>query len=142
MAAARRSKTSHILPSPLPVPMASYPPLRVLRWESPPNRVVARTCQRSEQYFLQATALSDNGVEVQELPLTFLHGNGKAREETVVVQAEVGPGGAGFLCRGGHWAAGEAGQSGSPIDMGEEGFYAWTQKGYHDWRVFWLGGDC
>jgi hypothetical protein len=23
----------------------------------------------------------------------------------------------------------------------EEGFYAWTRKGYDDWRVFWLGGD-
>jgi len=113
--------------------------------------------------FLQVTAFSDDGVEVQEHALDFLDLSagmkGKARDETVVVHADVGPGGTGFLCRGGHWS--ERGrQEASPgllqrqtsvstmdtIEMAdrnvrEQGMYGWTQKGFSDWRVFWLGGN-
>lgn len=128
--------------------------------------VVPRACEHPTTGlpFLQVTAFSDAGVEVQEHALTFLDLSagmkGKARDETVIVHADVGPGGTGFLCRGGHWS--ERGrQDGSPsqlqrqstvstmdtIDMAEkrtqeQGMYGWTQKGFNDWRVFWLGGNA
>ncbi|KAF8592580.1 hypothetical protein K439DRAFT_1625928 [Ramaria rubella] len=162
-----RGKRTHIVPSPLPMPLSSHAPLKILEWGSRPTRVVPRSCEDAitGRPFLQVTALGEEGVEVQELSLSFLNpsdekGKGKAHDETVIVQAEVGPGGAGFLCAGGHWSEHDVQRSNQPPSLQrhesastvdtvdvmakhtrEQGFYAWTQKGYSDWRVFWLGGD-
>jgi hypothetical protein len=161
-----RGKQTHVLPAPLSMPLAVFAPIRILKWGMHPTQVVPRACEMpvTAEPFLQVTALSEDGIEVQELPLTLLwasKGKGKARDDAVrVVQADVGPGGAGFLCMGGHWTEHDARRtehvrtlqrhvSASTVDTvdmhakrsREQGFYAWTQKGYNDWRVFWLGGD-
>lgn len=162
-----RGKQTHLLPAPLSLPLAAYAPIRILRWGMHPTQVVPRLCEMpvTAEPFLQVTALSEDGIEVQEFPLTLLWdstGKGKVRDDAVrIVQADVGPGGAGFLCMGGHWTEHDArGRtrhvrslqrqvSASTVDTldlsakrsREQGFYAWTQKGYNDWRVFWLGGD-
>jgi hypothetical protein len=159
-----RGKHTHIVPSPLPLPLAPSTPLKILRWDTQPTRIVPRACQRpiTGEAFLQVTAFSGLGIEVQELPFSFIflpEGRGKERSVITAVQAELEPGGAGFLCTGGHWTEGErkGNQDASlnghhlpstvgTIDLAEkasreQGFYAWTQKDYNDWRVFWLGGS-
>ena len=138
-----RGKRTHVLPAPLPMRVAAQAPLQVLNWGMQPTQVVPRACERpaTGEPFLQVTALSEDGVEVQELPLASLaarKGKQRARDDTVVAQAEVGPGGAGFLCMGGHWTELDAGRT--DVSPAEQGFYAWTRQGYEDWRVFWLGG--
>lgn len=159
-----RGKRTHILPFPLLMPLASQAPLKILKWHVQPTQVIPRACERpaTAEPFLQVTALSEAGVEVQEFPLTFLPSyKGKARERDdniIVADAEVGPGGAGFLCMGGHWTELDAQRTLDPLRQHvsastadavdiienrarEQGFYAWTRMGYDDWRVFWLGGD-
>lgn len=161
-----RGRQTHILQAPLRMPLTAHAPLKILKWGMRPTQVVPRACERpvTGEPFLQVTALGEDGVEVQELMLTFLwvSGKGKGRDDdVVVVEADVGPGGAGFLCMGGHWTEQDAWRrrelvpglrrhiSTSTVDSvdlsakraREQGFYAWTQKGYDDWRVFWLGGD-
>ncbi|KAF8528840.1 hypothetical protein BU17DRAFT_79995 [Hysterangium stoloniferum] len=159
-----RGKYTHIVWSPLPLPVASHTPLKILQWNAQPTRIVPRACQRpiTGQPFLQVMALGDLGVEVQEFPLSsiFLTEDRGEEQDAIAMQAEVGSGGAGFLCMGGHWTERErqANQEGTSqrhgssstadtVDLAEkrsreQGFYAWTQKGYNDWRVFWLGGSA
>ena len=134
-----RGTHTHIVPAPLAMPLGHAAPLRVLRWGMRPTRVVPRVCADGAP-FLQVTALGADGVEAQELPLGFLAGRGG--ERAVVAQADVGPGGAGFLCMGGQWAGRGGPGEGAGRRARESGFYGWTQKGYGDWRVFWLGGAC
>lgn len=157
-----RGKTTHVLPSPLPIPLASLPPLKIIKWDSAPTRIVPRACQKraTGEPIMQVIAFSEDGVEVQEHTLGFLDASarhkGKARDEIVAVHADVGPGGAGFLCKGGHWSEQARARpllrqsSTSSVDtidlvarrLREQGIYAWTQKGIQDWRVFWLGGSA
>lgn len=155
-----RGTQTHILPDPLPVPISSCPPLHVLTWLSQPLHVCQRVCSPPDSMpFLQVIGLGEFGVEVQELPLTFMSkGKGKARsEEPIRSQADVG-GDAGFLLHGGTWHKpkgqlsptesvmsfhGSNGTSkGQTVDgrTAEQGIYAWCRKGMQDWRVFWLGG--
>ncbi|KAG5648735.1 hypothetical protein DXG03_000082 [Asterophora parasitica] len=146
-----RGKLTHILPSPLPVGVSSYPPLFVASWRS-------------------MIALSEHGVEVQEVPLSFLSkgkGKGKSRHSEDPLWAEEDFGGdVGFLCSGGHWDQSHhlfhrqrlsrsysttstisansftSMESGDVLDKmkKEEGVYAWRREGLEDWRVFWIGG--
>jgi hypothetical protein len=110
----------------------------------------------------------ENGLEVQEISLSFL-GKGKARmEESVHVEEDFG-GDSGYLCSGGHWDASDLRLHLPPQTIGrtsstssamsgfsvgsvestvlmeklkrEEGIYGWYRKGVEDWRVFWVGGS-
>jgi len=158
-----RGKYTHIVQCPLPLPVALHIPLKILQWNAQPTRIVPRACQQpiTGEPFLQVTALSEIGVEVQEFPLSFIfltEDRGEERSVTAV-QAEVGSGGTGFLCTGGHWTERErkvnqevpsqrhgSSSTADTVDLAEkrsreQGFYAWTQKGYNDWRIFWLGGS-
>lgn len=166
-----RGKQTHILPSPLPPNIASVPPLTVLAWNSTPSYVSPRIVEclspdGGTQPQLQLVAFGEDGVEVQELTLSFLitarqggKGKGKAEE---VMRADVDVGGdAGFLCAGGHWhrppsqltrtfstASGVSATSFDSLDSDavadkisqEQGIYGWVRKGYDDYRVFWVGG--
>ncbi|KAI0832696.1 hypothetical protein BC628DRAFT_1414964 [Trametes gibbosa] len=161
-----RGRQSHILPHPLPARTAGLPPHRVLHWASgaaPPHSVAARVCTSDdpdEAPFLQVTAFGADGVEVQEVPLAQLsERKGKARaQEPVRAQADIG-GAAGLLAVGGHWnrpffpGLGRSYSTSSYASYdsetsteeegdgagGNEGLYAWVQKGAEDWRVVWLG---
>lgn len=171
-----RGKQTHIVPCPLPTNISTHLPLRVLTWESLPTHIIPRVYNRpsdndtgEKQPFLQLVALGEDGVEVQEISLSFLSkGKGKARaDEPLRAEADVG-GPTGFLCRGGHWDRAQShypfqpfglarsdsvasAMSGTSFDSlttdeiinkvrTEEGVYGWCQKGAQDWRVFWVGG--
>ncbi|KAI0638449.1 hypothetical protein C8Q77DRAFT_1091112 [Trametes polyzona] len=158
-----RGRQSHILTHPLPARPAALPPLRVLFWSAPPQSVAARVCTSDnpdEAPFLQVTAFGEDGVEVQEIPLAQLsERKGKSRaEEPVRAQADIG-GAAGLLTVGGHWNrpfypglgrsystssyasydSGTSTEEDGDDGGGNEGLYAWVQKGAEDWRVVWLG---
>ena len=104
----------------------------------------------------------EDGVEVQEVPLTQLSerkGKGRA-QDPVRTQADVG-GTAGLLMVGGHWdrpfyqgglqrtystsSTNTYGSSTLEDEEGRrrlqasEGVYGWVQKGAEDYRVIWLG---
>ncbi|KAF5387603.1 hypothetical protein D9615_000730 [Tricholomella constricta] len=169
-----RGKHTHIVPCPLPVCPSSYPPLFATTWRSTPTSVSARVCQPSPDCgyslpFLQIIALGENGVEVQEVSLSFLgKGKGKAQHIQEPLRAEEDLGGdSGFLCVGGHWDQSHhlfhrqqlsrsysttsaisatsftSMESEDLLDKmkKEEGVYAWCRKGLEDWRVFWIGGS-
>lgn len=159
-----RGKRTHILPSPLPATISNNPPLFSLTWESQPSSVTPRVCYPPEDGalpFLQLVAFGDGGVEVQELSLAFLRGQGKGRAE-VPVRSSLDIS-AGFLCTGGHWhqpnsspdltrspsvASDVSGTSFGSLNTDEllsrlqleQGIYGWCQKDLRDWRVFWVGG--
>ncbi|KAG5654229.1 hypothetical protein H0H81_005916 [Sphagnurus paluster] len=112
-----RGKHTHVMPCPLPVGLASYPPLYALSWRTAPRSVSARVSHPSEDAgysppFLQIIGLGENGIEVHEVPLSALwkgKGKGKSKqhaevptEEPVWAEEDLG-GETGFLCVGGHW---------------------------------------
>ncbi|KAI9068443.1 hypothetical protein FKP32DRAFT_1618597 [Trametes sanguinea] len=158
-----RGRQSHIVPHPLPAKIATVPPYRILYWSSMPNSVAARVCTSDnpdEAPFLQVVAFGEDGVEVQEVPLSQLsERKGKSRaQDPVRAQADMG-GSSGLLVAGGHWnrpfyhglSRSYSTSSYSSYDSttsteedgggegGSEGIYAWVQKGTEDWRVVWLG---
>jgi hypothetical protein len=159
-----RGKQTHILPSPLPATIANTPPLLILTWESQPSSVAPRICHPLEDGappFLQLVAHGEDGVEAQEVSLSFLNrGKDKGRAE-VPVRASLDIS-AGFLCTGGHWhragfphlarsnsvASNVSGTSFDSLDTDElmsrlqieQGIYGWCQKDLRDWRIFWVGG--
>jgi hypothetical protein len=158
------------VPCPLPAAVNARPPLHSFSWAMPPTHVTPRINHTSYELgaapFLQLVAFGEDGVEVQELPLSGLvypgGGKGKSRaEEPVYAAGDVG-GEAGFLCTGGHWqrapnpnlgrtfsvASDRSGtsfdslsseQADAKLSM-EQGVYGWVRKGLEDYRVFWLGG--
>ena len=160
-----RGKQTHILPSPLPAIIHNMPSLLNLTWESQPSSVTPRLCYPpgdGARPFLQLVALGEDGVEVQELSLSFLsRGKGKGRAEAPVrASLDIS---AGLLCTGGHWhrseyppqmtrsvsvASDSSGTSFGSLDTDEvlsklqieQGIYGWCQKDLQDWRVFWVGG--
>lgn len=164
-----KAKQTHIVPYPLPIGPSSYPPLYKVSWSSAPTSISARLCgpfvENGNMFppFLQLIAFSsENGIEVQEVSLSFLgKGKGKARfEEPVCAEEDLG-GESGFLCRGGHWDrrqvlnrsysfasmvsqdsfdSTESGELAAKLKR-EEGVYGWCRKGLQDWRVFWVGGS-
>ncbi|KNZ76436.1 hypothetical protein J132_10411 [Termitomyces sp. J132] len=140
-------------------------------WRSPPTSISARISMENDSSlpFLQLIGLGgENGIEVQELSLSFL-GNGKENVMCVELprKAEEDLGGdSGFLCTGGHWdqshhlfhrqllsrsitvmSALSANSFASMESQDilekmnkEQGVYAWCRKGLEDWRVLWIGG--
>lgn len=168
-----KGKYSHILPAPLPVNIAGRLPLRVVLWETAPAHVTPRVFRGSDldgtEPYLQLVAFGEQGVEVQELSLSFLSnkGKGKARMEDLVCANEDIGGDTGFLCVGGHWdhphypydqhplsrsytmSSDMSGASFESMESEEiklklkksEGIYGWCRKGVQDWRVFWVGGS-
>jgi hypothetical protein len=168
-----RGRQTHIVPAPLRCSLSS-PPLYAVTWHSPPIHVSARICQpSSDQYspsFMQLIAFGgENGLEVQEIPLSSLgKGKQKARAEEPVHAEEDFGGDSGYLCSGGHWDASDlklhfpqglermssTSSAMSGVSVGsmesamlveklkrEEGIYGWYRKGVEDWRVFWVGGS-
>ncbi|KAG7447645.1 uncharacterized protein BT62DRAFT_930663 [Guyanagaster necrorhizus] len=165
-----RGKQTHILPCPVPTGAStSCPPLRVIIWKSPPTSVTPRICSNIDppSKFLQLIALGEDGVEVQEMSVSFLSkGKGKAPVDDIIYgQDDIG-GDTGFLCVGGHWdqplyppyqplnrsasnASDISAESVNSIESEEllakmkmeQGLYGWCRKGLEDWRVFWLGGS-
>ncbi|KAI0082509.1 hypothetical protein K474DRAFT_1655296 [Panus rudis PR-1116 ss-1] len=161
-----RGKQSHLYPHPLPANLSVTPSFRTFVWSSVPSFVCPRVVDPAEgSPYLQVIAFGDEGVEVIELLLSSLtenKGKGKAVEDTVRAQSDLGGSDTGFLCAGGHWDKSrnspELVRSDStksiesdyevcvPIrtDLvrGEEGVYGWVRKGQEDWRVFWVGGGA
>ncbi|KDQ29618.1 hypothetical protein PLEOSDRAFT_1038182, partial [Pleurotus ostreatus PC15] len=173
-----RGKHTHIMPSPLPSNVASCPPLTTVAWKNAPNHVAPRVCNPAVMGldmddippYLQLVSMCEDGIEVQEIPLSFLSlGKGKGKVTTPPVESiwteeDVG-GSTGFLCHGGHWDAyseySEYGMEGfggiAPAsDMSfnslqtedialrlkqEQGIYGWCRRGVSDYRVFWVGGS-
>jgi hypothetical protein len=167
-----RGKQTHIVRAPLPSSLSAQPPLTVLSWNSMPSYVSPRILEGpapdgETQPWLQLVAFGEDGVEVQELTLSFLAtartGNGKGKSKAdEIVRADSDAGGdVGFLCVGGHWqrpamqlsrtfstASGASHTSFDSLDSEavvdklskEQGIYGWVRKGYDDYRVFWVGG--
>lgn len=114
------------------------------------------------RHVLQLTAFGEDGLEIQEAPLSAqsFSGREKARaEEPVVSEAILGD--TGFLCVGGHWhrpydapldlARSFSMRSAASLDSmateevisrleSDQGIYGWQRKGLEDWRIFWIGG--
>ncbi|KAH9482300.1 hypothetical protein JR316_0004398 [Psilocybe cubensis] len=163
-----RGKRTHILPCPLPTRSSSIPPLHAVFWKVPPKHVSARLIPGGhdptmEPPMLQLIAFGENGVEIQEMGISFMSSKGKGRaypEESLWAEEDLG-GETGFLSVGGNWDrveqiyGSQALSSASSIfsvdtmdsaDIHarlkkEEGIYGWCRKGLEDWRVFWVGGS-
>ncbi|PCH40941.1 hypothetical protein WOLCODRAFT_99593 [Wolfiporia cocos MD-104 SS10] len=167
-----RGKQSHIVPNPLPPSISAVPPYRILLWSFHPTHISCRVHLPSMDDvqgpppFLQVIAFGEDGLEVQELPLSSLneqHRKGKRREQDAVVAQSSSIGGdTGFLCTGGHWSqplhpnltrsdtmesydSATSFESLSSETMAEkmqahQGIYGWVRKGVEDFRVFWVGG--
>lgn len=178
-----RGKRTHILPCPLPVRSQSQPPLHVVYWKTAPKYVAPRVClppltsmvsplspNNCKPPLFQLIAFGENGIEIQELSLSFLDttSKGKAKATSVEVSwAEEDLGGdTGFLAPGGNWdlterlygqglergysamsaSSGYSFASAETEDIAEglkaqAGVYGWCRKGFADWRVFWVGGS-
>jgi hypothetical protein len=118
-----------------------------------------------ERPLLQLVAFGENGLEIQEMPVSFMSIKGKGRafpDENVRAEEDLG-GEAGFLSLGGNWDRLEQilGSQHGPLPSAasvfsvdtmdstdilermrkEEGIYGWCRKGLEDWRVFWVGGN-
>jgi len=166
-----RGKKTHIVPCPLPIKSSAYPPLHSVFWKSHSKHVSARvivpeTDLQADSAILQLVSFSENGIEVYETGLGFMHmtkGKGRAVDETIV-HAEEDLGETGFLGSGGNWdrmdqiflgqrisrsAAMASSYSVDTVDSveisaslkREEGIYGWYRKDSEDWRVFWVGAQ-
>ena len=165
-----RGKQTHVFSSPLPANIFSSVPLHSVKWDTQPTSVTPRICcppGDQDPPFLQLVALGEDGIEVQEMSLSFLNrgkGKGKGRaEEPIRAFADIN-GDTGFLCTGGHWH-----RPGYPNTLSrslsvatdfsvtssfdsleteeivakmqtEQGIYGWSHVAVGDWRVFWVGG--
>jgi len=164
-----RGKATHVVQSPLPVPLPARPPLRILKWKIQPNHVHGRVLQprNGRTATLQLIAFGDDGVEVQEMTVESLFnrpvitgspskGKGKA-DDLDIVRADADVGGpCGFLAVGGNWEDSMGfghnlyrSDSVRSIDSEDlvaqrreaQGVYGWCGKGWenNDFRAFWLG---
>jgi len=177
-----RGKQSFVLPCPLPANLQTTAPLLTFSWRSHPTSVAPRVIEvvgggegggggggeggraspwaapPARRRVLQLTAFGEDGLEVQETPLSLFSGKEKARLEEPVV-SEVVIGETGFLCGGGHWhrpydaplSRSYSVRSGVSFDSmateevvsrleSDKGIYGWQRKGLEDWRIFWIGG--
>ncbi|TFK46887.1 hypothetical protein OE88DRAFT_1714701 [Heliocybe sulcata] len=163
-----RGRQTHLFASPLPANIPGTSPVRILQWNYQPKHVIPRVCLPDEdddvtQPFLQLVSVGDDGVEVQEIPLSSLtpsKGKGRAIEPA---HAYIDLGGdIEFLCSGGQWHrpmfanlgrsyTTTSALSSSSFDSlstdeirgklaKEEGLYCSIKKAFEDWRIFWLGG--
>ncbi|KAI9467238.1 hypothetical protein BJY52DRAFT_56697 [Lactarius psammicola] len=171
-----RGKQTFVLPCPLPANLQVTAPLLTFSWRSHPTFVAPRVIEVEyggdgggpspwaatvvpvvPRRMLQLTAFGEDGLEVQETPLSFSVKE-KARLEDPVV-SEVVIGETGFLCGGGHWhrpydsplGRSDSVRSGVSFDSiateevisrleSDKGIYGWQRRGLEDWRIFWIGG--
>ena len=115
-----RGRRTHILTSPLPIPLSSQPPLRVIRWHSQPRQVAARlSTGPGKEPKLQVLGFTDQGVEIVETSIGFIFkppdlgptigkGKGKVRSISILSEPLVratweSPDVTGYLGRGGYW---------------------------------------
>ncbi|KAG2156392.1 hypothetical protein DEU56DRAFT_867822 [Suillus clintonianus] len=166
-----RGKITHVVAAPLPASIHTTPPLYTVTWEFPPTSVTARahlpapsnSQEPSPEPSLQLIGMGDEGVDVHEVPLSYLSGSykgkGKALPEPPYAQNPLGE--TGFLTVGGRWhryigppqmermnsamSASSFESTGTEEILSrvkaEEGVYGWWRKEWQDWRIFWLGGD-
>jgi len=164
-----RGKRTHVVPCPLPSQTSAAPPLHAVFWKSHPKFVSPRVILSEndhQQPLLQLVAFSENGIEVQEMGVSFMSIKGKGRafpDELIRAEEDLG-GDAGFLSLGGNWdrleqvlswqqgpmsSAASVFSAESDMDSAdvlerlkkEEGIYGWCRKGLQDWRIFWVGGN-
>jgi hypothetical protein len=176
-----RGKQSFMLPCPLPANLQATAPLLTFSWRSQPTFVQPRvvevegggdgtgggggegggpspwTVAPSRRRVLQLTAFGEDGLEVQETPLSFSAKEKGRLEEPVVSEVIIGE--TGFLCGGGHWhrpydaplSRSYSVRSGVSFNSmateevvsrleSDKGIYGWQRKGMEDWRIFWIGG--
>ena len=156
-------KRTHVVPCPLPSQTSTVPHLHAVFWKSHPKFVSPRVILSEndhEQPLLQLVAFGENGIEVQEMGVSFMSIKGKGQafpHELIHAEKDFG-GDAGFLSPGGNWdrleqgptpSAASAFSTDSDMDMTnilerlkkEEGIYGWYRKGLQDWRIFWVGGN-
>ena len=164
-----RGKRTHVVPCPLPSQTLASPPLHAIFWKSHPEFVSPRVILSEndhEQPLLQLVAFGENGIEVQEMGVSFMSikGKGRAFPDELIRAEEALGGDAGFLSLGGNWdrleqllnwqqgpmpSAASMFSADSDMDSAdvlerlkkEEGIYGWCRKGPHDWRIFWVGGN-
>ncbi|KAI0053699.1 hypothetical protein FA95DRAFT_478131 [Auriscalpium vulgare] len=159
-----RGRQTRIVPCPLPANLQSTPPLQTFNWRSHPTHVSPRfipSRSADGKPCLQLIAFGEDGLEVQESSLS-LASNGKDKgrmEEPVYAYTDAGGVAMGFLLGGGHWhrpfnapltrsQSSRSGVSLSSLDTEDlaerlhahQGLYGWQQRGFDDWRVFWVGG--
>ncbi|KDR84120.1 hypothetical protein GALMADRAFT_262478 [Galerina marginata CBS 339.88] len=159
-----RGKRTHVLPCPLPTKSSLAPPLHAIFWKSHPKHVSARLIPAghdpiNDPALLQLVAFGENGLEIQEMGISFMNTKGKGRafpDEMVRAEEDFGSE-AGFLAAGGNWdrlaqiygsSSAASVFSMDSVDSTdiygrikqEEGIYGWYRKGLEDWRVFWVGG--
>ncbi|KIM46555.1 hypothetical protein M413DRAFT_441642 [Hebeloma cylindrosporum] len=161
-----RGKRTHVVPCPLPSQTSASPPLHAVFWKSHPTFVSPRVILSEQQPLLQLVAFGENGIEIQEMGVSFMSIKGKGRafpDELIRAEEDLG-GDAGFLSPGGNWdrleqvlswqqgplpSAASVFSSDSSMDGAdilerlkkEEGIYGWCRKGLQDWRIFWVGGS-
>ena len=164
-----RGKRTHVVPCPLPTQTSASPPLHAVFWKSHPKFVSPRvilSANDHQQPLLQLVAFGENGMEVQEMGVSFMSIKGKGRafpDELVRAEEDLG-GDVGFLSLGGNWdrleqvlswqqgpmpSAASVFSADSEMDSTdvlerlktEEGIYGWCRKGLQDWRIFWVGGN-
>jgi hypothetical protein len=164
-----RGKRTHVVPCPLPSQTPASPPLHAVFWKSHPKFVSPRVILSEndhQQPLLQLVAFGENGIEVQEMGVSFMSIKGKGRafpDELIRAEEDLG-GDAGFLSLGGNWdrleqvlswqqgpmpSAASVFSADSDMDSTdvlerlkkEEGIYGWCRKGLQDWRIFWVGGN-
>ena len=156
-----RGKRTHVVPCPLPIRTSASPPLHAVFWKSHPNFVSPRIILSDNDHrqpLLQLVAFGENGIEVQEMGVSFMSIKGKGRafpDELVRREEDLG-GDVGFLSLGGNWhglgqvisSAASVFCADSDMDFAdvvehlkEEGIYGWCNRGPQDWRVFWVGGN-
>ena len=176
-----RGKQSFVLPCPLPANLQATAPLLTFSWRSQPTFVAPRvikvegggdgigagggedggpspwTVAPTRRRVLQLTAFGEDGLEVQETPLSFSAKEKGRLEEPIVSEVILGE--TGFLCGGGHWhrpydaplSRSYSVRSGVSFDSmateevasrleSDQGIYGWQRKGIEDWRIFWIGG--
>ncbi|KAH9071689.1 hypothetical protein EDB83DRAFT_2221096 [Lactarius deliciosus] len=177
-----RGKQTFVLPCPLPANLQGTAPLMTFSWRSHPTFVAPRAIEVEsggagdgsgggeggglpspwipplvQRRMLQLTAFSEDGLEVQETPLSFSVKEKARLEEPVVSEVVIGE--TGFLCGGGHWhrpydaplSRSYSVRSGVSFDSiateevisrleSDKGIYGWQRRGLEDWRIFWIGG--
>ncbi|PVG00490.1 hypothetical protein CPB86DRAFT_773734 [Serendipita vermifera] len=166
-----RGKQTHVLPSPLPMPLTSNPPLRIIRWQTAPRQVAARlSIGNGRDDKLQILAFGEMGVEVVEMGTDFLFrppeitaspSKGKEKAKAVSIPSENitrafwdSSDETGFLAQGGFWDQLDTTsgmpeprqQPHNPDEVGThiergQGIYAWSRKGLEDYKVLWFGEE-
>ena len=165
-----RGKQTHVVPCPLPTQTPASPPLHAVFWKSHPKFVSPRIILSDndhQQPLLQLVAFGENGIEVQEMGVSFMGIKGKGQafpDEPIRAEGVLDLGGdVGFLSLVGNchrleqvlsWQQGQISSAVSVFSADSDmdstdvlerlkggGIYGWCRKGPHDWRIFWVGNS-